>query len=100
MLGSVMLHLIRNAWQAIEGSGLMQITTFQKKSTTSYSAIKDTGPGIAPENIDRIFSPFFTTKEEREWAWLSYWTRTRIIRTHNRQIEAKIFSRLWNTLYQ
>jgi signal transduction histidine kinase len=25
--------------------------------------ISDTGPGIAPEHVDRVFDPFFTTKE-------------------------------------
>ena len=86
MLGSVMLHLIRNACQAIEGSGLIQITTFQKEHHLILT-IKDTGPGIAPENLDRIFSPFFTTKEKGNG--LGLYETYRIIQTHNGQIETK-----------
>jgi two-component system, NtrC family, sensor kinase len=61
----VFLNVINNARQAIEAQntgGWLRITT---ESTGSRVRIifQDNGPGIAPENLKRIFNPFFTTKE-------------------------------------
>lgn len=86
MVGSVMLNLIRNAYQAINGVGSIQITTFMKDHNLVLT-IKDTGPGIPQENLDRIFSPFFTTKEKGNG--LGLYETYRIIQSHNGQIEIK-----------
>ena len=57
----VFINLITNALQAMEGRG--QLTaTIQPESTTVRIALKDTGPGISPEHLTKIFTPFFTTK--------------------------------------
>ncbi len=64
-LQQVFLNLINNARQAIEAhqpSGRITITT-EVKNRWLRIAIRDSGPGIAAENLTRIFDPFFTTKE-------------------------------------
>jgi signal transduction histidine kinase len=66
-LQQVLLNLIVNAIQAIEGSGQVTLSTrFVPNSTGHHglveAAVTDTGPGIAPEDAARIFDPFFTTK--------------------------------------
>ena len=86
MVRSALLHLVRNACQAIEDSGLIDITVFTKDDSAVVT-IKDTGRGIAPEHIDRLFSPFFTTKEKG--TGLGLYETYRIIQSHNGHIEVK-----------
>ena len=62
-LKQVFLNIILNAAQAMEGSGRLIITTTKDKKYIKIR-IQDTGPGIPPEVIANLFSPFFTTKEK------------------------------------
>jgi len=60
----VFMNLILNAAQAMDGSGtLTAITRLVNDATSVEIEIRDTGPGIPPEKIDKIFEPFYTTKE-------------------------------------
>ncbi len=61
----VFLNIINNARQAMEGQqakGWLRVTT-ESNNDRVRIIFKDNGPGIAPENLKRIFNPFFTTKE-------------------------------------
>jgi signal transduction histidine kinase len=62
-LKQVFLNIILNAAQAMEGSGKLSITTITERKQIKVK-IRDTGPGIPPEVVKNIFSPFFTTKEK------------------------------------
>ncbi len=62
-LKQVFLNIILNAAQAMEGKGKLTISTTADKKQIKIR-IQDTGPGIPPENMDKLFSPFFTTKEK------------------------------------
>ena len=62
-LKQVFLNIILNAAQAMEGKGSLTITTAHESGVISIK-IKDTGPGIAPEHVSKLFNPFFTTKEK------------------------------------
>jgi two-component system NtrC family sensor kinase len=62
-LKQVFLNIILNAAQAMEGKGKLTISTMADKRQIKIR-IQDTGPGIPPENMDKLFSPFFTTKEK------------------------------------
>jgi len=60
----VLLNLIVNAeteMKLAHGKGKLIITT-EKTDNTIKISIKDDGPGIKPEVMDRIFDPFFTTR--------------------------------------
>jgi len=67
-IGQVLLNLVTNAVQAMDGSG--GVSTAEGTLTVRASSvngsvrldISDTGAGIAPENMARIFEPLFTTK--------------------------------------
>jgi nitrogen-specific signal transduction histidine kinase/Fe-S-cluster-containing hydrogenase component 2 len=62
-LKQVFLNIILNAAQAMAGKGSLTITTSHEAGAITIR-IKDTGPGIPPENIGKLFNPFFTTKEK------------------------------------
>jgi len=58
----VLLNLTINAVQAMSGPG--EIVLWARHSDSSVSiGVRDHGPGIDAENFDRVFNPFFTTKE-------------------------------------
>ncbi len=59
-LQQVFLNLFLNAKDAMAGGGTLRIAT-EANGHVSV-AISDTGSGIAPEHLQRIYDPFFTTK--------------------------------------
>ncbi len=60
----VFMNLILNAAQAMDGSGtLTAVTNLVKDATVVEIEIRDTGPGIPSDKKDKIFEPFYTTKE-------------------------------------
>ncbi len=68
-INQVLLNILVNAAHAVSGAvgdsgetGSIEIVT-RKKGDFVEISIKDTGTGIVPENRDRVFNPFFTTKE-------------------------------------
>jgi two-component system, sporulation sensor kinase E len=62
-LRQVCMNLLINAHQAIKGAGRVNLTTAATNEGMISITIRDTGSGIATEIIDRIWDPFFTTKE-------------------------------------
>ncbi|HVN95876.1 MAG TPA: [Fe-Fe] hydrogenase large subunit C-terminal domain-containing protein [Syntrophorhabdaceae bacterium] len=62
-LKQVFLNIVLNAAQAMEGKGNLAITTWLQKDHIKIR-IRDTGPGILPEHVAKLFNPFFTTKEK------------------------------------
>ncbi len=58
----VVLNLLRNAADAIVKNGRITVKTDYDEQEVRLS-VTDTGSGIAPENLEKIFHPFFTTKE-------------------------------------
>lgn len=62
-LKQVFDNLIRNALQSMSAGGELTIGTAQDNHNV-YVKIKDTGVGIAEENLRNIFQPFFTTKDK------------------------------------
>jgi len=59
-LQQVFLNLFLNAKDAMPGGGKLRVTT--TNGDTIGVRVSDTGSGIAPEHIQRIYDPFFTTK--------------------------------------
>ncbi len=60
-LNQVFLNLLVNAGQAIVGKGTITIST-RKDNDEIIIAVSDTGAGIAPEKLGKVFDPGFTTK--------------------------------------
>ena len=55
-------NIIDNAIQAMDGHGTLTIRTARENDQMIRVEICDDGPGIPEDIIDRIFTPFFTTK--------------------------------------
>ena len=67
LLGQALLNLLLNAAEAIEGGGTISVRYGPPPSGSDarqfHLTVCDTGAGIPPKVMDRIFNPFFTTKE-------------------------------------
>lgn len=63
LLRSALLNIIANATQAMPEGGIVSIELDQDPQHAILK-IKDTGVGISPEHLKKIFSPFFTTKNQ------------------------------------
>jgi len=61
LLRQVVLNLMTNALQAVDRGGAITVTAEADDDSLTIH-VADNGPGIAPENMDKIFNPFFTTK--------------------------------------
>ncbi|HEO69864.1 MAG TPA: PAS domain S-box protein, partial [Candidatus Hydrogenedentes bacterium] len=59
----VILNILLNAVQSIDGRGEVRVRAEADDKTVTV-AIADTGCGIAPEHLEEVFSPFYTTKEK------------------------------------
>ncbi|HET9594674.1 MAG TPA: HAMP domain-containing sensor histidine kinase [Anaeromyxobacteraceae bacterium] len=63
-LRHVLLNLLSNARDAMPEGGLIDVRARHAAGWATLE-VDDQGPGLAPEALDRLFQPFFTTKGER-----------------------------------
>ncbi|MCE5319000.1 MAG: two-component sensor histidine kinase [Parachlamydia sp.] len=61
LLQSALLNLVVNAIQAMPQGGKLRLAVRQQGERAQLT-VADTGEGISPENISKLFSPFFTTR--------------------------------------
>jgi signal transduction histidine kinase len=91
LLHQALLNIVVNAEQAIGTNGRIETRTTLKEDASRRSAvvhieIRDTGPGIAPDVLPRIFEPFYTTKETGKGTGLGLAITYGIIQEHGGQI--------------
>ena len=84
-INQIIMNLILNAYQAIEEKGTIRIETAQTEDNVLIS-IADDGPGIQEENLDKIFAPFFSTKEKEINTGLGLSICYNIIKNHHGDI--------------
>ena len=85
-LQQVFLNLFLNARDAMSGGGTLEVRTWNEGAGVRVE-VADTGHGIAPENIHRIYDPFFTTKAARKGTGLGLSVTYGIIQEHGGSIE-------------
>lgn len=62
-LRQIVWNLLNNAAQAMESGGTITISTRTIHNLVEIT-VADEGPGIAPEALDQLFEPFFTTRQQ------------------------------------
>jgi PAS domain S-box-containing protein len=64
----VLLNLVRNAVEAVDSADSLRrevnLTVSRATDGGVQFTVRDTGPGLAPESLDKVFEPFFTTKAD------------------------------------
>ncbi|MDO8678128.1 MAG: ATP-binding protein, partial [Acidobacteriota bacterium] len=83
---TVVTNLVKNAVEAMGGKGTLGLI-LHKRGEHVEIIVEDTGPGIAPEIIDRLFTPYVTTKGSRGTG-LGLALAHRIVVEHGGTIEA------------
>ncbi|NDV19863.1 two-component sensor histidine kinase [Pseudodesulfovibrio sp. JC047] len=78
LLRQVFLNLLINAVQAMGKSGVIFVSTYCEDGMACVE-VRDTGPGISPDDIKRIFNPFYTTKPPGDGTGLGLSVSLRII---------------------
>ena len=79
VLKQVLINLIMNALQAMPGGGTLHLRTFFDLDRRPTLSVADTGCGIPPDRIDRIFEPFYTTKSAGEGTGLGLFVTARLL---------------------
>ncbi len=85
-LQQVFLNLFLNARDAMASGGTLEVTSWAE-GTRARVEVADSGPGIAPEHVHRIYDPFFTTKAARKGTGLGLSVTYGIIQEHGGSIE-------------
>ena len=85
-LNQVFLNLFLNAFEAMEHGGRLRVHT-ESDRTKVRCLIEDTGSGILPEDLPRIFDPYFTTKNDGNGLGLAM--SAKIIEAHGGTIKVK-----------
>lgn len=77
-------NVIRNSFQAMKTGGILRVTT-DYDDTFVQVIFADSGEGISPENMSKLFQPFFTTKSHG--TGLGLLIVRRIVREHGGEID-------------
>ncbi|MCF8372359.1 MAG: 4Fe-4S binding protein [Bacteroidales bacterium] len=84
----VLTNLEKNAIEAMPNGGTLKLTMEDENGSVRI-LISDTGSGISQENMDKIFTPFFTTKGLGKGTGLGLPLVYGIVKMHNGQIEVE-----------
>lgn len=62
-LSEILLNLLKNAREAVAENGNVYLTAANRQGYSVEIVVRDDGPGIPPDKIERIFEAYYTTKE-------------------------------------
>jgi len=86
-LSQAFLNLMLNALESMEGEGKLRISLESEGASALTISIADTGKGIPPEDLERVFEPFFSTK--RKGTGLGLAIVHQIVENHKGQIRVE-----------
>ena len=84
----ILVNLIVNAVQAMSEGGTLTVST-RADDTAAALVVQDTGPGMDEEVLEKVFLPFFTTKDVHEGTGLGLAVVHGIVTAHGGSIEVK-----------
>jgi len=87
-LQQVSINLITNALQAMPEGGKLTLRTSADDNQIKIE-VQDTGQGISKENMHKLFTPFFTTKEKGKGVGLGLAVAYGIIQRHKGRLEVQ-----------
>ncbi|HUV33565.1 MAG TPA: ATP-binding protein, partial [Candidatus Desulfaltia sp.] len=79
-------NLVRNAVESMPTGGTLEVKVTARQGSAKIE-VRDTGPGIPPHAMDRLFQPFNTTKQGHSGLGLAYAKKT--VEAAGGSIEAK-----------
>ncbi len=90
-IGQVVVNLVVNSLDALEGDGRVVVKTAVRSNGDARQhvvvTVQDDGPGIAPQAVDRIFEPFYTTKDPGAGTGLGLAVSQRIVTVQGGRLE-------------
>jgi signal transduction histidine kinase len=87
-LNQVFMNLLSNAGEAIVDTGTITVRTYAGNGCV-FVRVADTGRGIAPEQIPKLFHPSFRVEGSRVRASMSLFTSLNIVRKHRGEIQVE-----------
>jgi len=88
-LEQVFINITDNAIDAVQGKGVITVSTRRAEDKYVQTEISDSGSCILKEHLDKIFDPFFTTKEVGKGSGLGLTISHAIIKDHNGSISVE-----------
>jgi len=96
-LHQLFLNIVMNAIQAMPQGGRLTVATGLTRVPNEYFVepdyleieFTDTGCGIPPENMGKVFDPFFSTKDPGQGTGLGLAVCARIVQLHNGTIDVR-----------
>jgi signal transduction histidine kinase len=85
LLRQVLFNLLINAIQAVEAGGNIRVEVKRVSAMEAMLEVRDDGPGVAPENRQEIFKPYFTTHQKGTGLGLA--VVSQIVLAHGWEIE-------------
>jgi len=84
----IMMNLMINAIQSMDNGGVLSVSASKNGSGTILK-VSDTGQGIDKDEINKIFDPFYTTKNPGEGTGLGLWVTYEIVNNYNGEISVE-----------
>jgi len=88
-VNQILTNLVMNAVDAIGNKGRIEIEVAESGTDKISLTINDDGPGISAENLNEIFSPFFTTKSSQNNTGLGLYIVKKICENHKAEIRCE-----------
>lgn len=86
-LRQVLVNLLMNALHASKKDGKVELRCEAREPGTLSFVVEDDGSGIAPENLNQVFDPFFTTRKRGQGTGLGLAIVSQIARNHGATVE-------------
>ena len=86
LIQEVIMNILINAYDAISEKGKIEIRSGIRDNKHIFFSISDNGIGLKENELEKIFDPFYTTKDPGEGTGLGLWVSLAIVENHNGQI--------------